>query len=151
MGARRAVLRRFGRTLTRRAGATRGGAARGGATRGDAELVVTRRRLVAGALVVAVLAIAVAGYLFLARTPTPTVAAGAPRFVDETASSGLEHRYDGGSTFAVGGGVAVFDCSGDGRPELFIAGGEEPAALFRNDGTLGGPLRFARIEDPVTD
>ena len=32
-------------------------------------------------------------------------------------------------TFGVGGGVAVFDCNGDGRPDLYLAGGGQPATL----------------------
>ncbi len=43
----------------------------------------------------------------------------------------------------VGGGAAVFDCSGDGLPEVFAAGGTSPAALFRNTSTPGGALAFA--------
>ena len=27
----------------------------------------------------------------------------------------------------------MFDCDGDGRPDVYLAGGEQPAALFRND------------------
>nr|WP_170537860.1 CRTAC1 family protein [Ruegeria arenilitoris] len=42
------------------------------------------------------------------------------------------HVYDGGWEHFVGGGVAVFDCSGDGLPELFLAGGANPSQLFRN-------------------
>ncbi len=45
-----------------------------------------------------------------------------------------EHVYDGGWEHFVGGGVAVFDCNGDGRPEIFAAGGENPARLFINRG-----------------
>ena len=30
------------------------------------------------------------------------------------------------STFAVGGGVAVFDCNGDGKPDMYLAGGQQP-------------------------
>ncbi len=45
------------------------------------------------------------------------------------------HVYDGGWEHFVGGGVASFDCDGDHLPELFIAGGENPAALFRNRST----------------
>jgi hypothetical protein len=83
---------------------------------------------------------------------TPTVALGAPHFVDETATAGIDQVYDGaGTTFAVGGGVAVFDCSGDGRPDIYVAGGSNPAALYRNDSPVGGALKFTRLADPATD
>src|SRR3989441_12667600 len=67
----------------------------------------------------------------------------APQFVEET-SAGLSSVYDGGWEFYVGGGVAAFDCSGDGRPDLFFAGGSNPSALYRNVSATGGPLRFVR-------
>ncbi len=51
----------------------------------------------------------------------------------------------------MGGGVAAFDCDDDGRDELFLAGGSEPAALFHNDSPVGGDLRFSPITSPVTD
>ena len=81
----------------------------------------------------------------------PAAAAGPPRFVDETAASGLSMRNDGSSDFQVGGGVAVLDCNGDRKPDLYIAGGASPSGLFRNDSTIAGPLRFTRLHDPATD
>ena len=78
-------------------------------------------------------------------------AAGPPRFVDDTASSGVEHVYDGDFSFFVGGGVAVFDCDDDGRQDLFVAGGVNPAALYRNESATGGELRFTPVVDPKTD
>ncbi|MGH2404623.1 MAG: FG-GAP repeat domain-containing protein, partial [bacterium] len=73
-----------------------------------------------------------------------------PRFVEETAQSGISQIYDGDWEFYVGGGVAVFDCNADGRPDLFLAGGQNAAALYRNDSLTGGPLRFSRqSEGPV--
>jgi len=80
--------------------------------------------------------------------PSPT---SVPRLVDETASSGVDHVYDGEFPFFVGGGVATFDCNGDGFPELFMAGGTRPAALYENKSATGGALRFSLLQSPVTD
>lgn len=78
--------------------------------------------------------------------PPPT-----PTFVEETVSSGLQHVYDGGFEFYVGGGAAVLDCDEDGFDDLYLAGGEDPASLYRNTSTLGSALTFERVPDPVTD
>ena len=77
--------------------------------------------------------------------------ASAPHFVDDTSAAGITHRYDGGFEYFVGGGVAAFDCDDDGRDDLFLAGGSEPATLFHNDSPIGGELRFTAIASPVTD
>ena len=105
-------------------------------------------------LLAAALVIAFAGGLFGTLAATSWIAASrrpvaleAPRFVDETSSSGLAHIYGGGFDFAVGDGVAILDCDGDGRPDIYLAGGAQPAALFRNESLLGGPLRFSRVAD----
>jgi hypothetical protein len=82
---------------------------------------------------------------------TPTSALAAPRFIDETASSGIAQTYRGDFPYTVGGGIAVFDCDDDGRPDLYIAGGSGPAALYRNESPVGGALRFSRVADPTTD
>ena len=47
--------------------------------------------------------------------------------------------------------MAVFDCNGDGKPDIYIAGGSGTAALYRNDSPIGGALRFTRLPDPATD
>ena len=82
---------------------------------------------------------------------TPTEALPAPRFVEEASAAGIEHRYDGEVMFFVGGGVAVFDCDDDGRQDLYLAGGEEPAALYRNRSPQGGELAFEPIPSQTTD
>lgn len=96
-------------------------------------------------------AVLVAAGIVVLRPVTPTAAGGPPLFIDETEASGLVHRYDGPDTFQVGGGVAVFDCNADRRPDLYLAGGERPAALFRNLSTTGGALRFERVPSATAD
>ena len=49
----------------------------------------------------------------------------------------------------VGGGVATFDCNGDGYPDLAFAGGEAKASLFVNKSTQGGLLLFGRAESGI--
>ena len=73
------------------------------------------------------------------------------RFVEETATAGIDHMYTGDFPYAVGGGLATFDCDGDGRPELYISGGSGPASLYRNESQVGGPLQFTPVDDPATD
>ncbi len=87
----------------------------------------------------------------LLRSPTPTTALDAPRFVEETARAGIDRTYDGGATFSTGGGVAVFDCDGDAKPDVYVAGGANPAALYRNESPVGGALRFAPLHAGSTD
>ena len=68
-----------------------------------------------------------------------------PLFVND-ASRSPPHVYAGGWEHFVGGGVAVFDCNGDARPDLFAAGGENPASLLINGSEPGGDLRFVSGE-----
>ena len=70
----------------------------------------------------------------------------APRFVDVAREAEVEHAYTGDWAHYVGGGVAAFDCDLDDDPDLFFAGGADPARLFRNDSTPGA-LRFTRLAD----
>ncbi|MEO1494591.1 MAG: VCBS repeat-containing protein, partial [Pseudomonadota bacterium] len=72
----------------------------------------------------------------------PVAAAAGPVFTEHAAALGIDHRYTGGWEHFVGGGVAVFDCDGDDRPEIFAAGGASPAVLLRNR-TVGGAFAFA--------
>ncbi len=55
-------------------------------------------------------------------------------FEDARSALPVEHVYSGGWEHFVGGGVAVFDCNGDTRPDLYVAGGEAEAQLFLQDG-----------------
>jgi hypothetical protein len=113
---------------------------------------VTRRRIAIAIGTIALVATLVALVaILLPRQSGPRTAGPAPRFSDATATSGLTHTYDGPFEFAVGGGVAVLDCDADGRPDLYLAGGANPAALFHNDSETGGAIRFSRRADPSTN
>ena len=68
----------------------------------------------------------------------------APHYVEEAAAAGLIHAYQGEFFYFVGGGVAVFDCDGDGRQDLYLAGGEEPA------GAVSQPQPGGRRSAPST-
>ena len=107
------------------------------------------RRVIVVVTAVAVggLAVAVAVAAGGAGPADPT----APRFIEETAVAGIDHRYDGDFEFFVGGGVAAFDCDDDGLPDLYFAGGSQSAALYRNDSRPGGTLRFTRESSAATD
>jgi hypothetical protein len=95
--------------------------------------------------------VAVAGAARLLLPAMPTVADGPPLFVDETAAAGISHRYAGSDLHQVGGGVAVFDCDGDHLPDVFLAGGQQPAELYRNRSAIGGALLFERVPSTTAD
>jgi enediyne biosynthesis protein E4 len=65
-----------------------------------------------------------------------------PRFVEETDSAGLQSRFDGEAEFLIGGGVATFDCDGDGLPEVYVTAGVNKAKFYRNRSTRGGPIKL---------
>lgn len=69
----------------------------------------------------------------LALAAAPALAT--PRFEDLSATL-PEHIYAGGWEHFVGGGVAVFDCNGDARPEILAAGGTNPMLLLLNQGDM---------------
>src|SRR2546423_1747501 len=135
----------WGRSAARKPGHSPSGSMRARFHRDDAG----RRRMTRGRLgavtilLVAVLVVAAAAVRL--RAPGPGAVLGAPRFVNETASAGVTTTYGGDPAYATGGGVATFDCSGDGRPDLLVAGGGNPAALYRNTSPVGGELRFAAV------
>jgi len=72
-----------------------------------------------------------------------------PVFTEETASAGLQARFTGDWEQMVGGGIAAFDCNGDRRPDIAIAGGTAPATLWVNESAPGGALRLLRADAGV--
>lgn len=107
--------------------------------------------LVLGAVGGALVALAVVLAVALALTSAGETAAEAPRFVEESTAAGIDHVYDGEFPYFVGGGVATFDCDDDRKPDLYLAGGANAAALYRNESPIGGALRLAKVSDPATD
>ncbi|WP_404403250.1 CRTAC1 family protein [Pelagibacterium halotolerans] len=93
-------------------------------------------------LVFAILLLTMPGAALAQDADTPAV----PHFVEVTESAGIDSVYEGEWEYMVGGGVAVFDCDGDGLSEMLLAGGSAPASFYRNVGEPGGALRFARQE-----
>lgn len=112
-----------------------------------------RRGLWLGAGAVTGAAVTIGAVLFaMAILVAAAPAAGsAPYFVEQAQVAGLVHSYDGEFAFFVGGGVAVLDCNDDGRPDLYLAGGVNPAALYRNDSPVGGELHFEAMPQPSLD
>jgi hypothetical protein len=113
----------------------------------------SRRRAVvaAGLAVFAVLLVgAVAAFRLLGGPGSPRTAGPPPHFSDVTAASGVGQTFGGPFVYAVGGGVTVLDCNADGRPDLFLAGGQNPAALYRNVSTPGS-IRFSRVSAPAAE
>ncbi len=67
-----------------------------------------------------------------------------PRFIEETRQAGIDSTYTGEWEYMVGGGVAAFDCNGDGLDELLLSGGDVEAAFYINRSSPGGPLSFQK-------
>ncbi|WP_108836515.1 CRTAC1 family protein [Tateyamaria sp. Alg231-49] len=61
------------------------------------------------------------------------------------------HVYDGGWEHFVGGGLAVFDCDDDTRPELVAAGGSNRPILLRNTSTPSGAVQFEEATPQAFD
>ncbi|MDN5786165.1 VCBS repeat-containing protein, partial [Pseudorhodobacter sp.] len=88
--------------------------------------------------------------VFLLLLASPALAG--PRFVDRAADLPAPVIYAGEWEHFVGGGVAILDCNGDARPDLFVAGGTNPASLLVNISKTGGAISFTAGEiAPITD
>ncbi len=67
-----------------------------------------------------------------------------PIFEEQAASAGIDHMYSGPWEYFVGGGAASLDCNGDRLPDLFLAGGTNPAQLYVNRSAAGGEFSFEK-------
>ena len=83
-----------------------------------------------------------AGLGLLALHASANAAPALPRFVEETDTAGLQSRFEGEGEYMVGGGVATFDCDGDGLPEVYATAGVNKAKFYRNRSTRGGPIKL---------
>jgi hypothetical protein len=83
--------------------------------------------------------------VMMAALAAPAAAQDAPAVPQYTPVQAIDHIYQGETDYMVGGGVAVVDCSGDGLPDMVIAGGEAPAAAFVNRSTPRGAIAFDRV------
>ncbi|MEP3430600.1 MAG: CRTAC1 family protein [Roseibium sp.] len=102
----------------------------------------------------------VSGLALAATITSPAFASGddqngslapTPKFVEEAKAAGVDHTYDGAWEYFVGGGTAIFDCNGDRRPDMFLAGGKNAAKLYRNNSTTGGALKFDIVETGLAE
>jgi hypothetical protein len=71
-----------------------------------------------------------------------------PIFVNRAQNLPISHVYDGGWEHFVGGGVAMFDCNGDDKTDLFAAGGANLANLLVNASEDGGDIQFLSAPFP---
>ena len=90
------------------------------------------------AMVVTLVLLVLAPWGRAADTPAPAL----PRFVEETEIAGFQSRFDGEGEYMVGGGVATFDCDGDGLPEVYVTAGVNKAKLYRNRSARSGVLKL---------
>ncbi|RUS58935.1 CRTAC1 family protein [Pseudorhodobacter sp. E13] len=87
----------------------------------------------------------------LAASVLPETALADPVFVNRSAALPVQPVYAGGWEHFVGGGVALFDCNADARPDIFVAGGENKAELLVNTTAPGGAISFdAGTLAPIT-
>jgi hypothetical protein len=109
-----------------------------------------RTSVVVAVLVIGLLAVGAAAWLLATGTfgRSGATALPPPRFVEEAQAAGVGHTFAGDDGYFVGGGVATFDCDDDGLPDLYLAGGSAPAALYRNQSTPGGALTFEDVTEP---
>ena len=72
-----------------------------------------------------------------------------PVMHEEAIAAGINHIYAGPWEYFVGGGAAAFDCDGDRRPDIALAGGVNAARLFVNRSRAGGPLAFEPVPGAI--
>ena len=115
---------------------------------GRASVVWLVLGVTAGSL--AALAIVVLTLNVFGSSASASAAAPAPRFVEEAAAAGVDHVYDGDFTFFVAAAWRSSTATTTGA-RTSTSPAARPAALYRNESPVGGPLRFEQVADPATD
>ena len=82
-------------------------------------------------------------WLLILAPSTALAEPAVPVFVADT--GGVTAAYEGDYYFMVGGGPAVFDCSGDRKPDLYVPGGTAAGSMWVNESPVGGALAFAKV------
>ena len=80
-----------------------------------------------------------AAFNCVAQGQSPAV----PKFIEETDTAGLQVRFEGEAEYIVGGGVASFDCNGDGLPDVYVTAGVNKAKFYKNRSMRGGPIKLS--------
>ncbi len=89
----------------------------------------------------------ITAFLLATLVTTPLAAApDTPVFADDAGAAGINHTYGGPWEYYVGGGATAFDCDQDLKPDLFLAGGENRAQLFRNQTETASELSFEPVQ-----
>ena len=97
------------------------------------------------------LGLLVSGSLVFADDSAPQATGDVPALLEIASSAGIEHVYGGAWEHFVGGGAAAFDCNGDRRPDLVLAGGAHASLLYVNRSKTPGKIEFEATTNAIPE